>query len=138
VILNAVLEHLFDIESAFHHLYRITKPGGIGIHQVDFRDHLDYARPLEHLLLDDEEFSQVVSSKHGERGNRYRPQEMRQLFETGGFEVKVFQPNIFATDGYLRDFLGGLRQAATSRYRDYPAEDLRVLSGLFYVVKKQP
>jgi hypothetical protein len=60
------------------------------------------------------------------------------LFEVGGFEVKIFQPNIFTTDEYLNEFLGRLRQASTSRYRDYPAEDLRFLSGLFYVVKKHP
>jgi SAM-dependent methyltransferase len=138
VISNAVLEHLFDIELAFQHLARITKFGGLGIHQVDFRDHLDFARPLEYLLLSNEEFSQMLSKKHGEQGNRSRPREMRQLFEVGGFEVKIFQPNIFTTDEYLNEFLGRLRQASTSRYRDYPAEDLRFLSGLFYVVKKHP
>src|SRR5262249_34537432 len=47
VFSNAVVEHLCDPGAAFAALYRMTRPGGIGLHQVDFRDHRDFARPLE-------------------------------------------------------------------------------------------
>lgn len=137
VMSNAVLEHLYDLELAFSHLARITKPGGLGLHQVDFRDHLNFYRPLEHLLLGDEEFSQEFTAKHGELGNRYRPQEMRQLWELKGFEVKKFRPDILVDEAYFTEFLGRLRRARASRYHDYPADDLRFLSGLFYVLKKE-
>jgi SAM-dependent methyltransferase len=137
VISNAVLEHLYDLPLAFSHLARITKPGGLGIHQVDFRDHRDYSRPLDHLLLGDEEFCQEFTQRQGECGNRYRPSEMRQLLDLAGFEVRVFRPNLFTDDEYLRKFLGHLRKASSSRYRDYPADDLRIISGLFLAVKKQ-
>jgi ubiquinone/menaquinone biosynthesis C-methylase UbiE len=46
VLSNAVLEHIYDLKSAFYHLARITKPGGFGIHMVDFRDHRDFSAHL--------------------------------------------------------------------------------------------
>jgi glycosyltransferase involved in cell wall biosynthesis/SAM-dependent methyltransferase len=136
VFSNAVFEHLYDLKSAFSHLARITRPGGLGLHQVDFRDHRDLSRPLEHLLFGDREFSRLFKEKHGECGNRFRPKEMRQFLESVGFEVREFQPNIYADEEYLAEFLGRLRQAKKSRYSDYNAADLRNISGLFSVRKK--
>jgi SAM-dependent methyltransferase len=136
VFSNAVFEHLYDIRSAFAHLARITKPGGLGLHQVDFRDHRDLSRPLEHLILSDREFSRVFKGENCECGNRFRPDEMRQLLEAAGFEVREIQPNLDTEAGYLEDFLGRLRQARNSRYRNYDAHDLRYVSGLFIVVRK--
>jgi SAM-dependent methyltransferase len=133
---NAVLEHLYNLETAFSHLARITKPGGLGIHQVDFRDHRDYSRPLEHLLFKEAEFYGKFKAKQGEFGNRIRPREMWQLLESVGFEVKEFRPNIVVEEEYLAEFLPRLRQAKKSRYRDYNAEDLRYISGLFIVERK--
>ena len=137
VFSNAVFEHLYDIKSAFSHLARITKPGGIGLHQVDFRDHRDNSRPLEHLLFKEEEFYGRFKARLGEFGNRYRPQEMKKLLEVVGFEVKEFCPDIFTDEEYLTEFLVRLRQARKSRYCDYPAEDLRFVSGRFFVVRKE-
>jgi SAM-dependent methyltransferase len=131
-----VLEHLYDLESAFFQMARITKPGGFGLHQVDFRDHRDFSRPLEYLLLSNKDFSREFKERHGECGNRYRPQEMRRLLESVGFEVKEFRPDIFVEEEYLSEFLGRLRQARKSRYREYPAEELRSILGFFFVVKK--
>ena len=133
---NAVFEHLYDLESAFAHLARITRPGGLGLHQVDFRDHRDYSRPLEHLLFSDREFSREFKERHGECGNRFRPREMQKSFEQVGFEVIRFMPNLYAEEEYLTDFMERLRQARKSRYCDFQAEDLQEISGLFTIVKK--
>jgi SAM-dependent methyltransferase len=137
VVSNAVLEHLYDLPSAFKHLARVTKPGGLGIHQVDFRDHRDYTRPLEHLLMRDDEFYGKFKAKQGEFGNRYRPSEMQELLERAGFEVKEFHPDIVIDEKYLAEFLWRLRQTKKSRYRDFPVEGLRFVSGRFLVVKKE-
>jgi ubiquinone/menaquinone biosynthesis C-methylase UbiE len=136
VVSNAVFEHLYDIKSAFSHLARITKSGGVGQHQVDFRDHRNYSRPLEHLLLGEEMFYGKFKARLGEFGNRYRPQEMKKFLELAGFEVREFRPDIFTEEEYLTEFLERLRQARKSRYCDYPGDDLRFISGRFYVVKK--
>ena len=52
LVSNAVLERIKNANKAFTELFRVTSSGGVGLHQVDYRDHRDFARPLEHLLLD--------------------------------------------------------------------------------------
>jgi SAM-dependent methyltransferase len=133
---NAVFEHLYDLKAAFAHLARITRPGGFGLHQVDFRDHRDLSRPLEHLLLSDREFSRVFNEENSECGNRFRPGEMRRLLESVGFEITDFLPNLDVEEGYLKEFLERLRQAKKSRYCNYRAEDLRCASAIFIVGRK--
>jgi len=135
VLSNAVLEHIYDLKSAFYHLARITKPGGFGIHMVDFRDHRDFSRPLEYLIMREVKFYGRFKAKQGEIGNRYRPQEMQELLELAGFEVREFVPYIFTDEDYLTEFLERLRQARESRYHDYPAEDLRCLGGRFILAR---
>ena len=136
VVSYDVLEHLFDLESAFTHLARITKPEGLGIHQVDFRDHRDFSRPLDYLLLSDKEFIRQFKERLGECGNRYRPQEMQQLLESKGFAVTAFQPTGFTEEQYLTDFFPQLKKSRRSRYRSCAAEDLRVNQGFFVLEKK--
>lgn len=134
---NAVFEHLYDIKAAFAQLARITRPGGLGLHQVDFRDHRDQGRPLECLLASDREFSREFKERHGECGNRFRPLEMKKFFEEAGFAIKEIRTDLYAAEDYLADFLPRLRQARKSRYRHYRAEDLREISNLFAVVKQK-
>ena len=135
VISNAVVEHLYDPAAAFAALHGMTRPGGIGLHQVDFRDHRDFTRPLEFLLLDEEEFRGQFARRHGEIGNRQRPDETADAFHAAGFEVVSFEPNTFADAGYLRKFMPRLRAAQESRCRDRNAEELRVVGGFFRVRK---
>ena len=138
VVSNSVFEHLYSIKSAFSELARVTKTGGFGIHMVDCRDHRDFSRPLEYLLPSNKEFFQILRESHGECGNRFRPSEMRQFFESAGFEVIKVLPDIFVDEEYLNEFLGRLRQTRRSHYRTYIPEDLRLLSCRFIVVKKPP
>ena len=70
---NAVLEHIYDPPTAFKSLARVSKLGGWGFHQVDFRDHRSMEQPLEFLLMSEAEFVQEFTQCHGECGNRYRP-----------------------------------------------------------------
>jgi ubiquinone/menaquinone biosynthesis C-methylase UbiE len=48
---NATFEHLADIPASIAQLGRITKPGGVGFHQIDFRDHRNFDRPLDYLTI---------------------------------------------------------------------------------------
>jgi SAM-dependent methyltransferase len=135
VFSNAVAEHLYDPRAAFKRLYRLTRPGGWGLHQVDFRDHRNFQRPLEYLLMSEEEFRTEYDLCHGECGNRFRPEEMTEQIRAAGFEVLQFQGNLFAELEYLRDFVPRLRAAARSRYRDWDADGLHVLSGFYRLGK---
>ncbi len=135
VVSNAVLEHLYDPLAAFRNLARISKPFALGIHQVDFRYHGMMERPLEFLLLRDSDFTKKFGEVHGECGNRYRPREYEDLLEKVGFQVK-FDPSLYAEDVYLREFIPRLRSAKGSRYQYTDLDDLRVISGLFTLVRK--
>lgn len=135
-ISNAVLEHLYDINKAFCQLSRLTKNGGLGFHQVDHRDHRDFTRPLEYLLLSDKEFEKIFSSCHGECGNRIRPDEMESVFSRHGFEVVARNENITASSDYLDDFYPRLQVAENSRFKNLSKDRLSCIS-CQYIIKKQ-
>src|SRR5262249_40994323 len=132
---NAVLEHIYDPPTAFKSLARVSKLGGMRFHQVDFRDHRSMERPLEFLLLSPAEFAREFTAIHGECGNRYRPWEYAQLFESVGFRVLKFEPSAFADDDYLRNFMPRLRAAKEAKNRDAEAHMLKVVGG-YYVVTR--
>jgi hypothetical protein len=134
VFSNAVLEHLLDPRASFRQLARISRPGALGFHQVDFRDHNDFSKPLEYLLLSDEEFELDFAARHAERGNRYRPAEYNGFFQASGFLVQKFTCSCLVDESYLSDFIPRLR-LTRSKYRDLPVEALRPISGLFCIKK---
>jgi SAM-dependent methyltransferase len=132
---NAVLEHIYDPPTAFKSLARVSKLGGRGFHQVDFRDHRSMERPLEFLLMSPTDFAREFAAIHGERGNRYRPWEYAQLFASVGFQVLQFEPSAFADDGYLQEFIPRLRAAQEAKHRAAEADMLKVVGG-YYVVTR--
>jgi SAM-dependent methyltransferase len=128
---NAVLEHLYHPLRAMRGLANVMKPGAIGIHQVDFRDHRDFDRPLEYLLLDEFSFVELLAAMNGGCGNRIRPRQLSAIIERAGFEVQKFQPVKQASPEYLAGFLPRLRACAESAYCQLPEDDLRVTGGKF-------
>lgn len=130
ILSNAVLEHIFDFASACRMLAMLTRTGGVNSHQVDFRDHLNFERPLEFLLRSDTRFLLERARHPGGLGNRMRHSEYVQLFTDAGFSVEPDGANAFAEGRYFTEFLPRLR-ASASRYRDWPAGDLRILGARF-------
>jgi SAM-dependent methyltransferase len=128
---NAVMEHLYDPELSCRELFRLTKPGGIGFHQIDFEDHRNFDKPLEYLTLSDDEFHSLFQSINGECGNRLRYHEFQSLFEKAGFTILHFEKNKFADDNYLSDVLLRIQP----RFREMDPEYLRVLGGRFFFLK---
>jgi SAM-dependent methyltransferase len=135
IVSNAVLEHLAHPRQAFRQLARVSRKGALGYHQVDFRDHSDFSRPLEYLLSEDRALVSEFRERHGERGNRFRPAEYGAFFEKTGFRVLKFSPSCYADEAYLADFLPRLRCAAGSRYQHEQIDNLRVIGGLFCLEK---
>lgn len=133
ILSNAVLEHLADPVLAFQQMARVSKPGAMGFHQVDFRDHNDFALPLEFLLLNDKAFSKEFYTHHSERGNRYRPVEYSELFTKVGFKMLRYVSSCVADKSYLDEFIPRLRVAQGSRYSNVTIEELQELGGLFCV-----
>ena len=126
VFSNAVLEHVFDPCAACRSLAHTTKPKGLHFHQIDLRDHKDFRRPLEFLIDDDEIYRREFDRRSGGRGNRWRLSEWIEEFKNMGFAVEEAYGNEFINDDYSRDFLPRLRRSS-SRYRDWPVDDLRIL-----------
>jgi hypothetical protein len=122
---------------AFRQLARVSKPGALGYHQVDFRDHNDFSKPLEFLLSEDQAFVREFSKRHGEQGNRFRPAEYSAFFEKTGFRVLRFLPSCNAEEAYLADFLPRLRCAAGSRYQHEQIDNLQVMGGRFCVERTE-
>jgi hypothetical protein len=132
---NAVLEHVFHPARAAASLHAITAEGGLGFHQVDFRDHRDFSRPLEYLLLDEFSFLEIFEAQHGECGNRIRPSQLKAVFEAAGFGSVQFDPNMWAEPDYLVSLLPRLRAAESSPYCNLPESELRQISGRILTVK---
>lgn len=135
VLSNAVFEHLFNPLRALRGLWSITAAGGIGLHQVDFRDHRSFERPLEYLLMDEFSFVELLQEVHGECGNRVRPHQMEGLFRKAGFSSIEFTPNMWASEEYLADFVPRLRECPESPYHQASIEQLRVVSGQYRLAK---
>ncbi|MCM2313761.1 MAG: methyltransferase domain-containing protein [Thermoanaerobaculia bacterium] len=135
VFSNAVLEHIYDPEAALASLSRISKPGGLGYHQVDFRYHKSMDRPLEFLLTPDAEFDREFRECHGECGNRVRPMEYARLFEAAGFET-TWSSSLDVDEDYFREFIPRLRKATGSRYQHVRAEELTAIGVSIRVTKK--
>jgi len=130
---NAVFEHLYHPLKALDSLRRTTRLGGMGFHQVDFRDHRDFSQPLEYLLLDEFSFHEMLEERNCECGNRIRPDEMLALFRYVGFDDVEFFPNMWAPPEYLVDLIPRLRAADFSPYADISLDRLQVISGRFVV-----
>lgn len=127
---NSTFEHLYDVPKAIFHLGRITKNGGLGFHQTDFRDHRDFNRPLEYITMTDAKFLKLVKRVDYSCGNRLRYTDFIAEFKHSGFNVSL-SPDLFADEEYLEDVL----KRAQPFFRTIPQDALKVLSGRFHLIK---
>ena len=127
---NAVLEHVYNLDESFTQLYRLTKPGGYNLHQVDFRDHRNFDKPLEYLLISDKDFETTFENAHSDCGNRWRVEEMTDRLVAAGFELVEFAPTGIVRPEYLASLLPRLRTSG-SRYQDWPEAKLQILGGRY-------
>ena len=129
IVSNAVLEHVGDVRSMARELARVTRPGGVGIHQVDFRDHSYPDEPLNFLAAPDDRYARAFIESKGGGGNRVRPKELAGVFAETGFEVEDFHANSLAEVKYVER----IRPTLLPRYAAMPVEDLRVVGGRLFV-----
>jgi SAM-dependent methyltransferase len=128
---NAALEHVVDVERAVVALARITRRGGVGFHQTDFRDHRTFDRPLEFLTYEEDEFRAVLEERAWSCGNRVRPSEFLAAFDRAGFIARL-EPNLMAEAAYLRDVLS----RSIARFRAMDPVDVGVLGGRFILERR--
>jgi len=125
----AVLEHLNNPPIAINNLYNLMKDKSFGSHQIDFRDHRDFSKPLEYLKLEELEFLHLFESVHGECGNRLRSNQWIDLFNRYFLNNISFSPNMFAEKDYLNSLIIELNTNSVSNYSHFQPEILRVISG---------
>ena len=133
---NAVLEHSPDLRAAINELARVTRPGGLGVHQVDHGDHRDRDRPLEYLLIPDDRFELLFAEVHGECGNRFRRFETERFFTEAGFEIAAVAVTGVADQRYARKTVARLRRARGSRYRGFDRLHVQDV-GCRYLVRRK-
>ena len=130
ILSNAVLEHVEDLDVAAANLAAKTAPGGTGFHQVDFRDHRDFSRPLEFLARGEEDFEHRRTEAHCEWGARWRAADVAAAFAAVGFSVRV-DVNMTASPEYLAD----VRPRLQPQFAGLSDEELGAISALFSVTR---
>lgn len=135
VLSNAVFEHIVDIEAAASRLFEVTRPGGINVHQIDFRDHRDFNRPLEYLLMTPAEQAVWLRQTDHHCGTQRRAGAYVAAFERAGFEIIRAHVSLEVDQAYLADFLPRLRGYDGARLQHAPVEELIELS-TGYVLRK--
>lgn len=129
---NATFEHLANVEASIRSLARVSKPGALGFHQTDFRDHRNMDRPLEFLTMPDDAFAALLVACEHSCGNRVRPRDFLRWFAENGFEAR-FDPNMRASAEYLAD----VRPRLLPRYAALPDSELAEISGRFFVTRRR-
>jgi SAM-dependent methyltransferase len=136
-ISNAVFEHLHDPALAAHEIARVLDKDGLGIHQIDFRDHRDFTKPLEFLKASSQDWQRLFSKNESfpqELGprrmayqftNRWRKNDFRRAFEAAHTPVTYEDVNMkMVLSEELKNMLH-------SDFKGRPQEDLEALSALF-------
>ena len=116
---QAVLEHVRRREfvDTMRECRRILKPGGIGSHKVDLRDHLSDA--LNTLRFGERIWESELFAQSGFYTNRIRFGEMSEFFRQAGFDVEVTGVRRWSS-------LPTPRNRLAHEYREMPGDDLCV------------
>jgi SAM-dependent methyltransferase len=115
VMSNAFLEHIPDVRRGVREIARITKPGGVSVHNIDMTDHRRYGGgcgPLDFLTI--EGGGEIVH-----HCNRMRLSHFIELFESEGFEVASthISHEVEVTDA--------MRTSFAKPFRDMNLDDLK-------------
>ncbi len=88
---QVVFEHICrdEIPVVLAELRRIVKPNAVGIHGIDFRDHLGGG--LNNLRFSKRIWESWIFRNSGFYTNRIQPSEMVDFFKKAGFHVRVIR-----------------------------------------------
>lgn len=154
IVSRAVLEVVYDIDTAFSAMDRLLAPGGLMLHKIDFRDLGVFGRygmhPLTFLTIPDSIYKlmAVDSGKPNRKLINYYRQKMTEL----GYDTKVLITHIVGEGGEIFPhkeqidknvdyseatnlLINEIRPKLSKGFRDLPDEELMV-SGIFLVAKK--
>ena len=131
----ACLEHVGDPPRALAAMHRVLRPSGRMLHQIDFRDHRDFARPLEFLRYSDSMWRWISA---GSFTNRWRPSQFRAELARAGFAT-LFATETgdeFSGERVRPEYLAGIRPYLQPRFAALGDEELSTLGLLVLCEKK--
>ena len=116
---QVVLEHIYreEFPQLMAELRRVAKPGAIGIHSIDYRDHLGGG--LNNLRLPGRIWEAENFRDSGFYTNRIRPREMLEMIENAGFAIELIAEDRWPEMPLPRDKMA-------AEFRDLPDEDFMV------------
>jgi SAM-dependent methyltransferase len=116
---QVVLEHVprDEFPEFLRHLRRIAKTDAIGVHSIDFRDHLSGG--LSNLRFSKARWEGAFFRDAGFYTNRLRPREMLAMFSAAGFSVEVLTETRWPEMPIKRHQL-------SSEFKAFPDEDFMV------------
>jgi SAM-dependent methyltransferase len=152
IISRAVLEHVFNIEYSINVMDRLLRPGGVMIHEIDFRDHNMFSRfgfnPLTFLTVKDNLWKKMTS--HTGAPNRKIINFYQETFSSLGYDIailkllivgskaKIYKENIEYNIDYQNrniEIIQNIRPYLLPRYGVLPDDDLLV-AGIFIKATK--
>lgn len=154
IVSRAVLEHVYDPDTAIAVMNQLLVPGGLMLHKIDFRDHGLFSgggqHPLTLWTIPTPLHKRMVydSGKPNRKLASYYRQKMREL----GYEYRLLITSLVGSRCELvphsktipwhtedarmaRLLVEKVRRRLQPEFRDMPLEDLMV-SGVFLVARK--
>jgi SAM-dependent methyltransferase len=128
----SLLEHLDRVSDALQSLYRITAPGGFGVHVIDFVDHRIYSGQVKRPF----EFLKIASREPLVEGsNRILCDQFRELFERHGFVCEAVDRWDYRVAGLgeIAALSETERAEFVEPYRSMPRENLATTGARFFV-----
>jgi len=134
----AVLEHVYDPKAALLGMDRLLRPGGVMLHQVDFRDHEMFSgggcHPLTFLTISPRIWG--LMTRHTGRPNRFLAGWWRDRLSACGYEVRVRVTDLLAPSG-ASELIAEIRPRLSREFRSLPDDELAT-TGAFFVATKGP
>jgi SAM-dependent methyltransferase len=124
---NAVLEHVPRLKEAVDEMSRVLKPGGIGVHEIDLRDHFSSDNPLKLLSYPDWLWIMMTSNRPGFT-NRLRFTDYIDLFNKAYFTIEK---------QYIQlEYEGDLSEIKINKkFQKYTPDNLKILTFWIKTVK---
>ena len=126
ILSQAVLEHVDNLEDAYHAMHRWLRPGGFMSHQIDFRSHATAKDWNGHWGIGDFLWS-IMRGKRGYFLNRAPYATHLEYLRRSGFRV-VRERRLYESKGLPRTRL-------IARFRGISDEDLRTAGVFVQAVK---